>query len=150
VGVFANLRKMLHLESDLVALQELSKGKLTTLPAGIPARGYFSPIQGSRVFRDCQAMDFAGLSTTLSTTWPWVRPLCGVEPSSVSRSPTNRARRWQTVRGYTDDFAFTRTPHRGQVVHHRHALHLSLRGQARTGQPGEVPQRRPDFSGVKE
>lgn len=40
-GVFANLRGTLHLTSDLEALQELSKGKLTTLPAGHTGEGIF-------------------------------------------------------------------------------------------------------------
>jgi anti-sigma regulatory factor (Ser/Thr protein kinase) len=40
-GVFANLRKTLHLRSDLEALQELSKGKLTTLPEGHTGEGIF-------------------------------------------------------------------------------------------------------------
>ena len=40
-GVFANLRKQLRLGSDLEALQELSKGKLTTLPKGHTGEGIF-------------------------------------------------------------------------------------------------------------
>ena len=40
-GAFANLRKTLGLASDLEALQELSKGKLTTLPRGHTGEGIF-------------------------------------------------------------------------------------------------------------
>jgi anti-sigma regulatory factor (Ser/Thr protein kinase) len=40
-GAFANLRRTLHLDSDLDALQELSKGKVTTLPAGHTGEGIF-------------------------------------------------------------------------------------------------------------
>jgi anti-sigma regulatory factor (Ser/Thr protein kinase) len=40
-GVFANLRRTLDLASDLEALQELSKGKLTTLPDGHTGEGIF-------------------------------------------------------------------------------------------------------------
>src|SRR5438093_12575007 len=40
-GAFANLRKTLRLGSDLEALQELSKGKLTTLPKGHTGEGIF-------------------------------------------------------------------------------------------------------------
>jgi len=40
-GAFANLRTTLGLASDLEALQELSKGKLTTLPAGHTGEGIF-------------------------------------------------------------------------------------------------------------
>jgi anti-sigma regulatory factor (Ser/Thr protein kinase) len=40
-GAFANLRRTLGLASDLEALQELSKGKLTTLPEGHTGEGIF-------------------------------------------------------------------------------------------------------------
>ena len=40
-GVFTNLRKELGLGSDMEALQELSKGKLTTLPKGHTGEGIF-------------------------------------------------------------------------------------------------------------
>lgn len=40
-GVFANLRKQLRLGSEMEALQELSKGKLTTLPKGHTGEGIF-------------------------------------------------------------------------------------------------------------
>ena len=41
VGLFAHLRKELGLSSDLVALEELSKGKITTLPEGHTGEGIF-------------------------------------------------------------------------------------------------------------
>jgi anti-sigma regulatory factor (Ser/Thr protein kinase) len=40
-GAFANLRRTLRLPSDLDALGQLSKGKLTTLPAGHTGEGIF-------------------------------------------------------------------------------------------------------------
>ncbi len=40
-GAFANLRKQLRLGSEVEALQELSKGKLTTLPEGHTGEGIF-------------------------------------------------------------------------------------------------------------
>jgi anti-sigma regulatory factor (Ser/Thr protein kinase) len=40
-GVFANVSKLLGLGSELEALQELSKGKLTTLPEGHTGEGIF-------------------------------------------------------------------------------------------------------------
>lgn len=40
-GVFANLRRTLRLPSDVDALAQLSKGKLTTLPAGHTGEGIF-------------------------------------------------------------------------------------------------------------
>jgi anti-sigma regulatory factor (Ser/Thr protein kinase) len=41
VGLFAHLRRELGLSSDLEALEELSKGKITTLPAGHSGEGIF-------------------------------------------------------------------------------------------------------------
>ncbi|HEY4395472.1 MAG TPA: ATP-binding protein [Polyangia bacterium] len=40
-GAFANLRRSLHLPSEMDALAQLSKGKLTTLPAGHSGEGIF-------------------------------------------------------------------------------------------------------------
>jgi anti-sigma regulatory factor (Ser/Thr protein kinase) len=41
VGIFAHLRKELGLASDIEALEELSKGKITTLPEGHTGEGIF-------------------------------------------------------------------------------------------------------------
>jgi anti-sigma regulatory factor (Ser/Thr protein kinase) len=41
LGVFANLRRILRLPSELDALAQLSKGKLTTMPAGHTGEGIF-------------------------------------------------------------------------------------------------------------
>lgn len=49
-GVFVNLRKTLRLGSDLEALQELSKGKLTTLPKGHTGEGIFFTSKVADVF----------------------------------------------------------------------------------------------------
>jgi anti-sigma regulatory factor (Ser/Thr protein kinase) len=49
-GAFANLRKALRLGSDLEALQELSKGKLTTLPEGHTGEGIFFTSKVADVF----------------------------------------------------------------------------------------------------
>jgi len=49
-GVFANVRKTLGLGSDLDALQELSKGKLTTLPEGHTGEGIFFTSKVADVF----------------------------------------------------------------------------------------------------
>jgi len=109
VGVFANLRRMLHLESDLVALQELSKGKLTTLPAGHTGEGIFFTSKAARVFE----MSSHGLRWTVDNA---------VHDMAVGSSPVRRGtvvrveiahKPRQTLAKlfaeYTDDFAFTRT-----------------------------------------
>lgn len=50
VGLFKNLRRQLGFKSDLEALQQLSKGKLTTLPAGHTGEGIFFTSKASRRF----------------------------------------------------------------------------------------------------
>jgi anti-sigma regulatory factor (Ser/Thr protein kinase) len=49
-GVYANVRKTLGLASDLDALQEISKGKLTTLPEGHTGEGIFFTSKVADVF----------------------------------------------------------------------------------------------------
>jgi hypothetical protein len=109
VGVFVNLRKLLGLESDLVALQELSKGKLTTLPAGHTGEGVFFTSKVARVFE----MSSGGIRWTVDNV---------VGDMAVGSFPV---RRGTTVRvefdkkprrtlaevfaEYTEDYAFTKT-----------------------------------------
>ena len=50
VGLFKNLRRLLGFKSDLDALQQLSKGKLTTLPAGHTGEGIFFTSKAARRF----------------------------------------------------------------------------------------------------
>jgi hypothetical protein len=109
VGVFANLRKLLHLPSDLVALQELSKGKLTTLPAGHTGEGVFFTSKAARWFE----LSSGGLRWTVDN----VRGDVAVGSSSVKRGTVVRveiARRPRrkladVFAEYTEDFAFTKT-----------------------------------------
>jgi anti-sigma regulatory factor (Ser/Thr protein kinase) len=109
VGAFANLRKILHLESDIVALQELSKGKLTTLPAGHTGEGIFFTSKAVRVFE----MSSCGLRWTVDN----VRNDTAVGSSQVRRGTVVRVEIARKPRRtlaklfaeYTDDFAFTKT-----------------------------------------
>jgi hypothetical protein len=109
VGVFANLRKVLRLESDLVALQELSKGKLTTLPAGHTGEGIFFTSKAARIFE----MSSHGLHWTVDNV---------VGDTAVGSAPVRRGtvvrvevahkpRRTlaRLFAEYTEDFAFTKT-----------------------------------------
>jgi hypothetical protein len=109
VGVFANLRKVLRLESDLVALQELSKGKLTTLPAGHTGEGIFFTSKAARIFE----MSSHGLHWTVDNV---------VGDTAVGSVPVRRgtvvrvevahkSRRTlaKLFAEYTEDFAFTKT-----------------------------------------
>jgi anti-sigma regulatory factor (Ser/Thr protein kinase) len=109
VGIFANLRKVLRLPSDLVALQELSKGKLTTLPAGHTGEGVFFTSKAARLFE----LSSGGLRWIVDN----VRGDTAVGSSSV-RSGTmvrvevaHRPRRKldKVFAEYTEDFAFTKT-----------------------------------------
>lgn len=108
-GVFANLRKMLRLPSDLVALQELSKGKLTTLPAGHTGEGVFFTSKAVRWFE----LSSGGLRWTVDN----VRGDVAVGSSTVRRGTVVRievARRPmrslpEVFAEYTEDYAFTKT-----------------------------------------
>ena len=107
--MFANLRKILRLPSDLVALQELSKGKLTTLPAGHTGEGVFFTSKAARFFE----LSSGGLRWTVDN----VRGDMAVGSSSVERGTVVRvevARRpkrklAEVFAEYTEDFAFTKT-----------------------------------------
>lgn len=109
IGAFANLRKVLHLPSDLVALQELSKGKLTTLPAGHTGEGVFFTSKAARLFE----MSSGGLRWTIDN----VRGDTAIGSSSVQRGTVvrvevaHRPRRKldEVFAEYTEDFAFTKT-----------------------------------------
>jgi hypothetical protein len=109
VGVFANLRKVLRLPSNLVALQELSKGKLTTLPAGHTGEGVFFTSKAARLFE----MSSGGLRWTVDN----VRSDMAIASSSVQHGTVVRvevARRPrrkldEVFAEYTKDFAFTKT-----------------------------------------
>jgi hypothetical protein len=109
VGAFANLRKVLRLPSDLVALQELSKGKLTTLPAGHTGEGVFFSSKVARLFE----MSSGGLRWTVDN----LRNDAAVGSSAVQRGTVVRVevahrpkrRLDQVFAEYTDDFAFTKT-----------------------------------------
>ena len=75
-GAFANLRKTLGLASDLEALQELSKGKLTTLPRGHTGEGIFFTSKVADRF-ELESGGSNGWSTTcgpmsLSARYPFV------------------------------------------------------------------------------
>jgi hypothetical protein len=51
VGLFRNLRRTLGFKSNLEALQEMSKGKLTTLPKGHSGEGIFFTSKAARRFQ---------------------------------------------------------------------------------------------------
>lgn len=98
VGVFANLRKLLRLPSDLVALQELSKGKLTTLPAGHTGEGVFFTSKAARVFE----LSANGVRWTVDN----LRGDMAVGSTSITRGTTVRVEiARQPKRSLTDVFA---------------------------------------------
>jgi hypothetical protein len=109
VGAFANLRKVLGLESDLVALQELSKGKLTTLPKGHTGEGVFFTSKAARRFE----MASGGIRWSVDNT---------IGDASIGSSPVKKGTlvRVEIARQpprplsdifaeYTEDFGFTKT-----------------------------------------
>jgi hypothetical protein len=109
VGVFANLRSMLHFESDLDALRELSKGKLTTLPQGHTGEGLFFVSKVARVFQ----LSSGGIQWTIDNTIGDV----AVGSSSVHQGTRVRvviaSRPKKTLQDvfteYAEDFEFNKT-----------------------------------------
>jgi hypothetical protein len=109
VGVFANLRKLLQLSSDLVALQELSKGKLTTLPAGHTGEGVFFTSKAVRMFE----LSANGVRWTVDNA----RGDMAVGAASVVRGTTVRAEiarkperaLARVFAEYAEDFDFSKT-----------------------------------------
>ncbi len=109
VGVFTNLRRILRLPSDLVALQELSKGKLTTLPAGHTGEGVFFTSKVARLFE----LSSSGLRWTVDN----LRCDVAVGSSPVQKGTmvrvevAHRPKRKldQVFAEYTEDFAFSKT-----------------------------------------
>jgi hypothetical protein len=109
VGIFANLRNLLGLESDIVSLQELSKGKLTTLPAGHTGEGVFFTSKAARVFE----LSSGGLRWTVNNA---------IGDTAIGESDIRRGTRvrleialepGKTLRelfdAYTEDHAFDKT-----------------------------------------
>jgi hypothetical protein len=109
VGAFANLRKMLRLQSDLFALQELSKGKITTLPKGHTGEGVFFTSKAVRIFE----MSSSGLRWIVDN----VRGDMAVGASPVRRGTqvrvevANKPKRAlaEVFEEYTEDFVFNKT-----------------------------------------
>ena len=109
VGVFANLRKMLGLESDLVALQELSKGKLTTLPTGHTGEGIFFASKAARIFE----LSSCGLrwivDNMIGDTAVGTSPVQHGTVVRVEVAHKPRRTLAKIFAEYTEDFAFTKT-----------------------------------------
>jgi anti-sigma regulatory factor (Ser/Thr protein kinase) len=129
VGVFANLRNLLHFDSDLESLQELSKGKLTTLPEGHTGEGLFFASKAARVFQ----LSSGGLHWTVDNT---------IDDVAVGSSPAQKGtivrvevaskpkRMLQEVFAeYSEDFDFNKT--RIVVKLFTTAAHFISRSEAR-------------------
>lgn len=108
-GAFANLQKTLGLASDLEALQELSKGKLTTLPQGHTGEGIFFTSKvadrfelesGRLVWLVDNVRDDVGVGV--------VRPRRGTRVR-FEASTKPRRKLADVFAEYTDDFQFTKT-----------------------------------------
>jgi anti-sigma regulatory factor (Ser/Thr protein kinase) len=109
VGVFAHLRKELRLASDLEAIEELSKGKITTMPEGHSGEGIFF----SSKVADRFELDSGGLRWTVDNRRQDVA--VGAAPPrrgtrvrfEASLKPARTLR--QVFDEYTVDFQFMRT-----------------------------------------
>ena len=128
-GALANLRRTLHLGSDLEALQELSKGKLTTLPKGHSGEGIF--------FTSKIADQFELESGTLRWVVDNVRK--DVAIGTIPRRRGTRVRFEAGIRPrrklsdvfaeYTEDFEFQKT--RVEVSLFAHGARFISRSEAR-------------------
>jgi anti-sigma regulatory factor (Ser/Thr protein kinase) len=110
VGVFDNVRVVLGLASNLEALQELSKGKVTTLPDRHTGEGIFFTSKVADYFE----LDSGGLRWMVDN----VRADMAVEPREPPRRGTRvrfeagrrpRTTLEQVFAAFTRDFAFDRT-----------------------------------------
>ena len=109
VGIWAKLRRQLKFESDLEALQELSKGKRTTDPARHSGEGTFFTSKVADWFE----LDSAGLAwkvDTLRADAAFAEVPARRGTRVVFRLARNSARSPQSVFAeYTHDFRFDRT-----------------------------------------
>jgi hypothetical protein len=109
IGLFKNLRRVLGFKSDLEALQELSKGKLTTLPQGHTGEGIFFTSKAARRFQ----ISSGGLRWTVDNV---------IGDMAVGSEPPHKGTRVrfegdlqprktlaETFAEYTEDFALTKT-----------------------------------------
>jgi hypothetical protein len=109
IGLFANLRRMLGFKSNLEALQELSKGKLTTLSAGHTGEGIFFTSKAARRFE----VDSGGTRWLIDN---------GIGDTAFGEAPVRKGTRvrfegslrprktlTQVFAEHTDDLAFTKT-----------------------------------------
>jgi uncharacterized protein DUF4325/histidine kinase/DNA gyrase B/HSP90-like ATPase len=109
VGLFRNVRRMLGFQSDLEALQQVSKGKLTTLPAGHTGEGLFFTSKAARRFE------------VHSGTLRWIVDNV-IGDTAVGSAPARRGTRVrfegdvkprktlaEVFAEYTEDFALTKT-----------------------------------------
>jgi anti-sigma regulatory factor (Ser/Thr protein kinase) len=109
VGLFAHLRKELRLSSDLEALEELSKGKITTLPEGHSGEGIFFTSKvadrfeaesgGLKFIVDNERGDVAA-GKTVPRRGTRVRFEASLKPARTLK---------QVFDEYTSDFEFTKT-----------------------------------------
>ncbi len=109
VGIFENLKKLLGFKSELEALQQVSKGKLTTLPKGHTGEGIFFTSKAVRCFRVesdglTWTMDNAAGDSAVGSAIP--KPGTRVT-FEIDRRP--RRTLAQVFAEYTEDFEFAKT-----------------------------------------
>ncbi len=110
VGIFTRIRDELDLESRLVALQELSKGKLTTLPSHHTGEGIFFVSKVADRFEvesdglvwivDNELPDMAIEQVEMTTRGTRVRFEASLPPKRTLR---------ETFAAYTEDYEFEKT-----------------------------------------
>jgi anti-sigma regulatory factor (Ser/Thr protein kinase) len=150
VGLFAHLRKELGLASNLMALEELSKGKITTLPEGHTGEGIFFTSKAADRFE----IDSGGLRWTVDNERQDVAagaapPRRGTRVRFEAKLEPSRTMS-EVFDEYTQDLEFTKT--RIVVKLFVHGERFISRSEARRVTHGleRFGEAILDFRGVKE
>jgi hypothetical protein len=109
IGAFANIERARHLASPLEALQELTKGKVTTMPARHTGEGvFFTSKVVDRFEMQANALVWIVDNDRSDYTVATVAPGAGTRVTCrVARAPSRSLD--GVFREYTEDFEFMRT-----------------------------------------
>ena len=147
VGALENVRRTFGLTDHLEAMQQLSKGKLSTQPERHSGEGLFFTSKAADHFELLAnglrwVVDKARADQALGQAPPG--------PGTQIRfelQPDTRERLEDLFARYTHDFEFDTTRAVIKLFAFRHQLRLPLRGEAADPGPGPVSPRHPGFPG---
>ena len=148
VGAFARLREGLALSSELEAVQEVSKGKVTTDPARHTGEGIFFTSKVADRFE----LEANGLSWIVDN----VRDDVTVAPAAprkgtrvrIEVSLPLRRKLVQRLRSLDDGRAVRSHANGGEALRDWRGVRLAVRGPTARARPGAFPRGRARFRGV--